>query len=53
MMRMSKNELFHEREIPIEETIGKINAVSNQQIIEYTRRILDPAKVSTTAIGPA
>lgn len=52
MMRMSKNELFHRREIPIEETIGKINAVTNAQIVELARRILDPALVSTTAIGP-
>jgi len=53
MMRMSKNELVHRREIPIEETIGKINAVTNSQIVELARRVLDPAKVSTTAIGPA
>lgn len=53
MMRMSKNELFHGREIPIEETMSKIEAVSNPQIVEFARQILDPARVSTTAIGPA
>jgi predicted Zn-dependent peptidase len=53
MMRMSKNELFHRREIPIEETLEKIDKVTNEQIIEFARKILDPAKVSTTAIGPA
>ncbi len=53
MMRMSKNELFHRREIPIEETIGKVNAVTNEQLVELARRMLAPAKVSTTAIGPA
>lgn len=53
MMRMSKNELFHNREIPIDETLGKVNGVTNDRIIELARRILSPERVSTTAIGPA
>ncbi len=53
MMRMSKNELFHGREIPIEETLGKVDAVTNQQIVELTRRILPSERISTTVIGPA
>jgi predicted Zn-dependent peptidase len=53
MMRMSKNELFHEREIPIEETIKKINAVTNEKLVDLARRTLDEGAVSTTAIGPA
>jgi predicted Zn-dependent peptidase len=52
MMRMSRNELHHSREIPIEETLDKINAVTNDSIVEIARNLLDPAKVSTTAIGP-
>lgn len=53
MMRMSKSELFHKREITIEETLGKVNAVTNEQIIELTRRILSTDRVSTTVIGPS
>lgn len=53
MMRMSKNELFHKREIPIEETLAKVNAVTNAQIVEFARRVLTPEMVSTTMIGPA
>lgn len=53
MMRMSRNELFHGRHIPVEETLAKINAVSNAQLIELARRILAPERMSTTAIGPA
>ncbi|HVT13660.1 MAG TPA: pitrilysin family protein [Fimbriimonadaceae bacterium] len=53
MMRMSKNELFHKREIPIEETLSKVNAVTNEQIIELARQILPTDRVSTTSIGPA
>lgn len=53
MMRMSRNELFHGREIPIEETIGKIEAVTNEKIVGLAQRILDPEKINITAIGPA
>ncbi len=52
MMRMSRNELTHQRDIPVEETLAKIDAVSNAQIMELANRILDEAKVNTTAIGP-
>ncbi|HEY3782538.1 MAG TPA: pitrilysin family protein [Fimbriimonadaceae bacterium] len=52
MMRMSKNELHHHRDIPVEETIAKVNAVTSQAVQELAQKILDPEKVSTTAIGP-
>jgi predicted Zn-dependent peptidase len=52
MMRMSRNELNHEREIPVEETLAKIEAVSNDDLIQLAKRILTPNLVSTTAIGP-
>ncbi len=52
MMRMSRNEMVHGREITIEETLAKIDAVTNKQIMEVACRILQPSLVSTTAIGP-
>lgn len=52
MMRMSRNEMNHGREIPIEETLEKIEAVTNEKIIEMARRILPQERISTTAIGP-
>lgn len=52
MMRMSKNELHHNREIPIEETIGKIDAVSHDDIVRLANQILPEPLISTTAIGP-
>jgi predicted Zn-dependent peptidase len=52
MMRMSRNQLHHGREVPLEETIAKIDAVTNAGIIEIARRILSEDKISTTAIGP-
>lgn len=53
MMRNSRNEMLYGRFIPVEETMAKINAVENAAIIELARRILDPAGISTTVIGPA
>jgi predicted Zn-dependent peptidase len=52
MMRMSRNELHHGREIPVEETLAKIEAVTNENVIELSKRILSPDLVSTTSIGP-
>ena len=52
MMRMSRNELVHKREIPVEETLAKINAVTNDAIITLANQILTAELVSTTAIGP-
>ena len=52
MMRMSRNELNHGREIPLEETLGKIDAVTNDGVVALANRLLPETKVSTTAIGP-
>lgn len=53
MMRQSKNELFHKRQIPVEETVSKVEAVTNAGIVALADRILDEGSLSTTAIGPA
>ena len=53
MMRMSRNELHHGRDIPVEETLAKIEAVSNADVMELSRRLLREDLVSTTFIGPA
>jgi predicted Zn-dependent peptidase len=52
MMRMSRNEINHRREIPIEETLGRINAVTADQVTGLAQRLLSPENVSITAIGP-
>jgi predicted Zn-dependent peptidase len=52
MMRMSRNELHHNREIPIDETLAKIAAVKNDDIVALASSILPEEKVSVTAIGP-
>lgn len=53
MMRNARNQLFHKRHIPIEETVGKIDEVTNSDIVAHARRIADPSHISITAIGPA
>ncbi len=53
MMRMSRNELNHGREIPVEETLTKIEAVSNEALVTLANRILAPDLVSTTSFGPS
>jgi len=52
MLRMSKQELYHKRDIPIEETLQKINAVTNDQVVSLAREILAEELISVTAIGP-
>lgn len=53
MMRMSRNELHYGRDVPLEETLAKIEAITNNRIIEMARSRLDKDLVSTTAIGPS
>lgn len=52
MMRMTKNELIHGREIPIDETLAKVKAVTEAQVRDLASKIFAEGKVSTTAIGP-
>lgn len=53
MMRNSRNEMNHRREIPIEETMQRIESVSGAQVQALAQRILGEDQISTTAIGPA
>lgn len=52
MMRMSRSELNYRRDITVEESLERLNKVTNAQIKDLANRILDPNLVSTTAIGP-
>lgn len=52
MMRMSRNELNHGRDIPLDETLAKINAVTNDGVVGLASRLLAEDRISTTAIGP-
>jgi len=52
MIRMTKNELIYGRDVPIEETLAKIDAITNNDIVELARRMLNEEDMTTTAIGP-
>lgn len=53
MHRMAKNEFIHGRQIPMEETVEKIRAVTPAQMQAFAARALAPEAMRTTAIGPA
>lgn len=52
MMRMSRSELNYQRDISVEESLERLNKVTNEQVRDLANRILDEKSVSTTAIGP-
>jgi len=52
VMRMAKNELVHRRHIPVEETISKIDAVTNDDIVTLANECFVDSKLSITTIGP-
>jgi len=52
MMRLAKNELVHGRNIPMEETKAKIEAVTAGQVTALAQRVLGVERIRTTAIGP-
>lgn len=52
MRRMCQNEIYHQRDIPVEETLAKFDAVTNDGIVELARRTLDPENLTLTAIRP-
>jgi predicted Zn-dependent peptidase len=52
MMRMSRNELVHGRDIPMEETLAKIEAVTSEDVLRLANKILPSDRIGITAIGP-
>lgn len=52
MLRNAKNEMNFGREIPLDETLEKINQVTDQGVRDFCAEMLDPDRLSVTAIGP-
>lgn len=52
MMRMTKNELYHGRDIPVDETLAKVAAVQESRLRELAEQLLAPDRLRVTAIGP-
>jgi predicted Zn-dependent peptidase len=52
MMRMGKSMIYFGRVIPLEEIIGKINAVTREDIARVAHNIFDERNLSLAAVGP-
>jgi len=52
MSRLAKNELCFGRQIPFDETVREIDAVTKTDIQDLARELFDPGVISITAIGP-
>jgi len=52
MHRIARNELIFGRDIPVEESLRKIDAVTEAQVRDLAARTLTPNLMSTTAFGP-
>lgn len=52
MMRMGKSMIYFGRVIPLEEIIGKINAVTHDDIARVANHIFDERNLSLAAVGP-
>jgi predicted Zn-dependent peptidase len=52
MRRMARQELLFSRQIPVEETVAKLNAVTAKNVRETAATRLSPSLLTTTAIGP-
>lgn len=53
MMRMAKNEIVYGRQIPVEETLARIDAVTAQKAQELSNRLFEEDQMRTTVIGPS
>lgn len=52
MMRMSRSEIHYGREVPLEETLAKIDAVTADEVATLAKELFQEDRISTAAIGP-
>lgn len=52
MMRLAKNEFIFERYIGYEELIKELEKVTLDDVIDVSKRVFSPGKVSLTVLGP-
>ncbi|MEZ7890382.1 MAG: pitrilysin family protein [Candidatus Wallbacteria bacterium] len=53
MNRLARNEIYFERQITIDEVLEKINAVTENDIMELSRKLFNPKNMALSIIGPA
>ncbi|MCX7815911.1 MAG: insulinase family protein [Syntrophales bacterium] len=52
MTRLAKNEICFGRDIPMEEVLERIDALSGEDIRALAREIMNPSNIGVAAIGP-
>ncbi len=52
MQRNGRQVLFHDKIIPVQETVEKIRSVTMDDVITYANKVLDPDLMNITALGP-
>ena len=52
MMRMGKSMMYFGRVIPLEEVLGRIDAIGNDDIVRVAGTVFDEGALSLAAIGP-
>jgi predicted Zn-dependent peptidase len=52
MHRLARNEMIFGRDIPVEETVAKIESVTAEQVQSLASEFLAPPSLTVTAIGP-
>jgi predicted Zn-dependent peptidase len=51
MRRLASNEIVFGRQVPIEEVIAEIDAVSAEQVRSIARHLIDESSMNVTALG--
>jgi len=51
MRRLAANEIVFGRQVPVEEVVVEIDAVSSEQVRSVARDLVDEASINTTALG--
>ena len=52
MSILARSEIYHGRQITLDELISKVDAVSAQELQQMAAEVLDPRRMSMAAIGP-
>jgi len=53
MMRLGRSELVFGRVVPIDEILNKINAVTQESVLEVAHHLFDDEKFAVATVGPA
>ncbi len=52
MARMAKNMMFHDRIVPIEEVVARVDAVTPEQVRDFARQKLQADRCALVVLGP-